>query len=396
MGHIDPMTRRSEPKSRQVLVLQGGGALGAYQAGVYEAMHGAALEPDWVAGISIGAINAALIAGNPPEQRVERLRAFWEKVSSELLGIAPADHGPARRWFNEIAAGTVATIGAPGFFRPHNFFAPSADALLQTISMYDTSPLRETLLELVDFDLLNDGPMKVSLGAVNVLTGNFCWFDNREQRLEPEHVMASGALPPGFPPVIIEGQPYWDGGLVSNTPLQHVIDTAERCDMTIYQVDLFHSRGELPRDLSQVLQREKDIRYSSRTRYNTDAAQQLEELRLAAARLCEKLPDDLRDDPDLRALTRIEPPGVMRVMHLINRREPHQSFSKDYEFSRATVNDHWSGGASDMALSLDHPMWTGRDMEHRGIIAYDCTNPDGARMRGPDGVQIFAESEAAK
>ena len=377
------------PSSPHVLVLQGGGALGAYQAGMYAEMHREGLEPDWVAGISIGAINAALIAGNAPEHRLPRLRAFWDRVSSELLALPPVADGPARRWFNELAANTVAVIGAPGFFRPHNWFNPKQQAMHSAISMYDTAPLRETLLELVDFDRLNASPMRVSLGAVNVLTGNFRWFDSTKERLGPEHIMASGALPPGFPPVMIEGEPYWDGGLVSNTPLQYVLDEADRCDMTIYQVDLFHARGAMPQDISEVLQREKDIRYSSRTRFNTDGAQQLEALRLAACRLAEKLPKALREDPDIQALTAIAGPGAIRIMLLINRREEHESYSKDYEFSRASVNEHWDTGAADMRHSLTHKMWAGRDTQARGIITYDCTNPEGARMRGADGVEMF-------
>ncbi len=359
----------------EILVLQGGGALGAYQAGVYEALHGNTVEPHWCAGISIGAINAALIAGNKPDDRVPMLRAFWDIVSAEVLAIAPADSGPMRRFFNETAANTIAAFGAPGFFRPR---LPQPFAT----SIYDTAPLRDTLLDLIDFDRINGGDMRLSVGAVNVATGNLTWFDNRRQTIAPEHIMASGALPPGFPPVEIDGAAYWDGGLVSNTPLQYVIDEAERCDMTIYQIDLFHARGELPRDLSEVIQREKDIRYSSRTRFNTDAMQNLEELRLAAARLAAKLPEELRDDPDLAALTANDGPGAIRVMHLINRRESHDSYSKDYEFSRATVNDHWSTGAKDAACSLGHDLWQNRDQAQRGIVTYDLTNPEGARVRG--------------
>lgn len=364
------------PSSRpEILVLQGGGALGAYQAGVYDALHARGTEPQWCAGISIGAINAAIIAGNAPDDRVAQLRGFWELVSAHLPAMAPADSGPLRRLFNESAANIVAAFGAPGFFQPR---LPQPFAT----SIYDTAPLRDTLLDLIDFDRINAREMRLSVGAVNVLTGNLTWFDNHTHTIAPEHIMASGALPPGFGAVEIDGVPYWDGGLVSNTPLQYVLDEAERCDMTIYQIDLFHARGELPRDLSEVLQREKDIRYSSRTRFNTDAMQGLEELRLAAARLAEKLPEELRDDPDLAALTAIEGPGAVRVLHIINRREGHESYSKDYEFSRATVNDHWRTGAEDAAASLGHDLWAKRDQERRGVLTYDLTNPLGPRVRG--------------
>ncbi|WP_137679519.1 DUF3734 domain-containing protein [Aurantiacibacter suaedae] len=381
-----PLESSSSPP--QVLVLQGGGALGAYQAGVFESLHAEGHHPDWVAGISIGAINSAIIAGNKPDEVVGKLRAFWDLVSSELTAIAPADAGPARRWFNEVSAALVAAVGAPGFFRPRlpGFVEPTA--LLEDSSIYDTSPLRRTLTELVDFDMLNDGPTRISVGAVNVLSGNLTWFDNRQCRIGPEHIMASGALPPGFPPVEVDGQPYWDGGLVSNTPLQFVIDEEEGADMTIYQVDLFHTRGAIPTDLSDVSQREKDIRYSSRTRLNTDLLQQIKQLRLAANRLAKKLPDEWAQDPDLCELISHPEPGAVSIMHLINRRELYETFSKDYEFSRATVNEHWRTGAEDARLSLAHPCWTGRDRKRQGMITYDLRNPDGPRERDAMGTEI--------
>ena len=382
------MTRAAKIDQPQVLVLQGGGALGAYQAGVVDALHVSGHQPDWVAGISIGAINAAIIAGNEPGAVIEKLRTFWERVSSELTAIAPADSGPARRWFNEVSANLTASMGAPGFFRPRIPGLVGPAALFNQTSIYDTSPLRATLLELIDFDRLNKGPVRLSMGAVHVLTGNLCWFDNREREIGPEHIMASGALPPGFPAVLVDGEPYWDGGLLSNTPLQFVIDEAEACDMTIFQVDLFHARGTTPKDLSDVVQREKDIRFSSRTRRNTDALQQIEELRLAAARLASKLPAELRDDPDFKVLTEHQQPGAISIMHLINRRELFETFSKDYEFSRATVNEHWRTGERDAAASLENRLWTGRDKGRRGIVTYDLMNPAGPRVRDAAGTDL--------
>ena len=370
------------PSVPQVLVLQGGGALGAYQAGVFEALHDKGHHPDWVAGISIGAINSAIIAGNAPDEAVGKLRAFWDLVSSELVAIAPADSGPLRRWFNESSAAMVASLGVPGFFRPRVPGLPAGN------SIYDTSPLKQTLEDLIDFERLNQGPIRFSVGAVNVLSGNLVWFDNRERTIGPEHIMASGALPPGFPPVEVDGQPYWDGGLVSNTPLQFVIDEAPGADMTVYQVDLFHTRGTMPVDLADVSQREKDIRYSSRTRLNTDLLQQVKALRLAANRLAKKLPAEFADDPDLAALTRQPEPGAVSIMHLINRRELYETYSKDYEFSRATVNEHWKTGAQDARLSLDHRCWKERDRSRQGLITYDLRNPDGARVRDAEGTEI--------
>ena len=355
-----------------VLVLQGGGALGAYQAGVYEALAAADFCPDWVAGISIGAVNAALIAGNPPEKRLNALRAFWERASAQLPFDAPFEDGWGRKLFNEAAAATIALTGVPGFFTPRWQMPWMAlPGSPESISIYDTEPLRKTLLELVDFDLLNDGPMRFSVGAVHVLTGNFVYFDNRERRIGPEHVMASGALPPGFPPVVIDGEAYWDGGIVSNTPLQYVLDEREPQRLLVFQVDLFSARGMMPRTLAEAMQREKDIRFSSRTRLNTDIHTRMADLEAAVARLAEKLPESVKDDPDYRALVAQSGGGPVTIMHLINRPEDYESEGKDYEFSRATLTGHWQSGLADVARSLASPRWRKRVPPERGIVTLD-------------------------
>jgi len=355
------------------LVLQGGGALGAYQAGVFEALEEQDYCPDWVAGMSIGAINAAIIAGNPPGERVEKLREFWDRISELVTFEWPASVGIGRRWFNEASAAATALCGAPGFFTPH---IPPPFAVLpgtdNAISFYDTEPLRETLLELVDFKLLNSGPIRFSVGAVNVVTGNFAYFDSAEQQIRPEHVMASGALPPGFPPVKIGSDYFWDGGLVSNTPLQYVLDKKAQGDAIAFQVDLFSAHGKLPETLADVVQREKDIRYSSRTRLNTDMEKQLLEIRGAAARLAAKLPPELRDDPDAKLLAANREEGTVSVVHLINRGESFETQSKDYEFSRLTVRNHWKHGRHDAEHSLDH--WAWKQRKHNGggrVVTYD-------------------------
>lgn len=366
---------------RRVLVLQGGGALGAYQAGVYEALARDGEPPDWVAGISIGAINAALIAGNAPEDRVPALRAFWDQVSRELPFRLDEPIGFARRAFNEASALYAATVGVPGFFNPRvPMPLPEWPAELGQLSYYDTSPLRATLLELVDFARINHRDTRFSVGAVNVLSGNFAYFDNRDRTIGPEHVMASGALPPGFPPVEIDGEWYWDGGLVSNTPLQYVLDNRPACEMTIFQVDLFSSRGIVPRTMADVEQRVKDIRYSSRTRLSTDLSKRLQKMCAAARRLAHKIPEELREDPDLRALLNHHPEGAVAVMHLINRAEDYESNSKDYEFSRMTVNEHWAAGRADALYSLEHPAWTGRTLDPDEIVTFDLA---GDRLKAP-------------
>ncbi|WP_298191327.1 patatin-like phospholipase family protein [Novosphingobium sp.] len=356
-----------------VLVLQGGGALGAYQAGVFEALAAAGQEPSWVAGISIGAINAALIAGNPPEKRLEALRTFWDRAASRVPFPSPFADGWGRRLFNEAAAATIALTGVPGFFMPR--LTPpwlELPGSPEATSVYDTAPLRETLLELVDFDLLNNGPMRFSVGAVNVLTGNFAYFDNRERLIGPEHIMASGALPPGFPAVMIDGEPYWDGGIVSNTPLQYVLDTRSGTSpMLVYQVDLFSARGMMPRSLAETTQREKDIRFSSRTRLNTDLQTRLEAMAAAAARLAARLPEELRTDPDLLELTAHACDYPVTILHLINRSESYESNGKDYEFSRTTIDDHWTSGRRDVERSLASPRWKNRQIHDCGIVTLD-------------------------
>lgn len=373
--------RRNQSHPRRVLVLQGGGALGAYQAGVYQALAEENRALDWVAGISIGAVNAAIIAGNAPDDRVPALRAFWDLVSSELPYQLDEPIGFARRAFNETSALFAATFGIPGFFNPRvPMPLPEWPAELGQLSYYDTTPLRDTLLELVDFERINRGQTRFSVGAVNMLSGNFAYFDNRHQTIGPEHVMASGALPPGFPPVKIDGEWYWDGGLVSNTPLQYVLDTRPHCEMTVYQVDLFSSRGIVPRTMADVDQRVKDIRYSSRTRLSTDLSKQMQKMRAAARRLALRVPEELRDDPDLVALLNHHPAGAVAIMHLINRAEDYESNSKDYEFSRMTVNEHWVEGHADALYSLRHPEWKNRSVDPDEIVAFDLA---GDRLKKP-------------
>ena len=370
------------PRGPTALVLQGGGALGAYQAGVYEALAAAGWSPDWIAGISIGAINAALIAGNPPELRIDALHRFWDRVSSRLQAPAFIPSGPIRRWFSEVSAGITATTGLPGFFTPRLIPpALSVPGTPEAISIYDTAPLRDTLADLVDFDRINHArAIRLSLGAVNVRTGNFAYFDNRSDTITVDHVMASGALPPGFAPVVIDGEAYWDGGIVSNTPLQHVLDhldgRTDQGDATIFQVDLFPARGALPRTLADAVQREKDIRFSSRTRLNTDLNREIERLRAAAKRLVAKLPAEFQADPDALLLAAQKNPGAITVLQLVNRSEPWESQSKDYEFSRATVDGHWAAGKADVEQSLADPRWLQRKPRKSGMVTLDLTDPE--------------------
>ena len=316
-------------------MLQGGGALGAYQAGVFESLSEVYREPTWVAGISIGAINAALIAGNSAATRVAKLREFWDLVSSALPPRPPFASPSVREGLNEASAGQVMLFGVPGFFKPRFPPAPfQPRGSLEAISYYDTAPLLDTLEQLVDFDRINAGGVRLSIGAVNVRTGNFEYFDSSKQTLDARHIMASGALPPGFAPVEIDGEHYWDGGLVSNTPLQYVLDQPGKQRRTVFQVDLFAALGALPTTLAEVNEREKDIRFSSRTRLNTTNELDRQVIAQAAKRLIAKLPAALRDDPDVRALARVRSEHAVDVVHLIYRSKHYESQSKDYEFSR--------------------------------------------------------------
>ena len=275
----------------EILLLQGGGALGAYQAGVYEGLVEAGIEPSWVVGISIGAINAALIVGNPPERRVERLREFWRRIAVNVGPPLPAWLDSLRPAVNHMAAMSAATIGVAGFYRPRmpptSFAADGTEAAL---SVYDTTPLKATLEELVDFDLINHGQVRLSLGAVDVCKGTSTYFDTNNTLIHADHVRASGALPPGFPPVTIDGKHYWDGGVVTNTPITYVVDEKPLPTARIIQVDNFNAQGELPRNLSEVSERAKDIQYASRTRFNIERIQEMGELATAARALLDKLP----------------------------------------------------------------------------------------------------------
>ncbi|MER0239965.1 patatin-like phospholipase family protein [Fulvimarina sp. MAC8] len=377
-------TAISHPSELLVLVFQGGGALGSYQAGVFEAMAERDARPDWLAGISIGSINAALIAGNPPERRVEALRGFWHTISSLVTFDPPLPGVVARSVFNEGSATASALFGIPGFFKPRfppTYMFPSDHP--GDLSYYDTAPLRDTLLSFCDFDYLNDEGPRVSLGAVNVRTGNFCYFDSADIRLAPEHVMASGALPPGFPPVEIDGEWYWDGGIVSNTPLQYVLERDQEHDMVAFQIDLFPSRGTLPETIEDVSQREKDIRYSSRTRLITDVVKERQRERRAVHRLLDKLPDELKNDPDVEFLSECETDASVTIVHLINRAREHSRGSKDYEFSRHTVDERWSDGYQDAMRTLGHPAYVNRTKPDIAVEVLDLgTGEDLSHGRG--------------
>jgi len=360
------------------LVLQGGGALGAYQAGVYEALSESGIYPNWIAGMSIGAINAAIIAGNAPNDRVDRLREFWTQVTSDGpcpgAGNACVDfaRGDATRQLNQMSAGFAMASGARGFFKARlvpPWFQPPGT--IDATSVYDTNELKRTLERLVDFDRINAGATRFSVGAVNVRSGNFAYFDNETHTIRPEHIMASGALPPGFPAVEIEGEHYWDGGLVSNTPLQWVVETEPRRDTIAFQVDLWSARGEFPRNIFDVMTREKEIRYSSRTRAGTDQFKHIQKLRHTLAGLLEKLPEELKNSPEAQLLGTVAERKVYNIVHLIYRAKNYEGHSKDYEFSRLSMEEHWRSGNHDARSTLRHPEVLKRPIDHAGVFTFD-------------------------
>ena len=371
------VTTQRPPFERIALILQGGGALGAYQGGVYQALAEANLHPDWVAGISIGAINSALIAGNPPQKRVERLREFWETVSAPPFGMPYIAALEGRDEFthgviNQVRSWGALVGGAPGFFQPRvppPFLYPNGAP--EALSYYDVAPLRATLERLVDFDLINAGAMRFSVGAVNVRTGNFVYFDSTTHQIGPAHVMASGSLPPGFPPTEIEGEQYWDGGLVSNTPLDWVLDSRPGRDTLAFQIDLWSARGEFPRNLIEAESRQKEIRYSSRTRLASNQFKKKQIIRRAAHRLLAKMPTELLQTPEAEMLALEADEKVYNLVQLIYHAKNYEGNSKDYEFSRRTMEEHWKSGYNDAVRTLRHPEVLQRPQGMDGVFTFD-------------------------
>ena len=363
---------RPERCDRIALVLQGGGALGAYQVGVYQALHEAGLEPNWVCGVSIGAINSAIIAGNPPEERMDKLRIFWERITARKVWHYTPDGDVYRKARNLHSTWLTTTLGQPGFFKPHelNPWLSPAGARTAT-SYYDTTPLRDTLLELVDFDLINSRKMHFAVGAVNVLTGNFLYFDNSKEVIGPEHVMASGALPPALPMVKIGTDHFWDGGIVSNTPLQHLLDQDDRKNSLVFQVDLFSSRGLLPRDIQEVMARHKDIMYSSRTRYNTDVYKHMNNLKADYYKALLKIPEDKLSDQERAMRDHLAHMPQITILQMIYQQKIYEGDSKDHEFSATSMHEHWQSGHEDTKRTLMRRDWLTMPEEGMGLVVHD-------------------------
>lgn len=342
------------PRPQVVLVLQGGGALGAYQVGVYEALHEAGVEPDWVIGTSIGAINAALIAGNPPERRMDRLNDFWRHVEQQSAIAGPLD------WLgmgNLLANMTTVMRGIPAFFEPNLAALRGTQALLgvDKAAYYSTEPLRETLRELVDFDQLQHGGMRLTVGAVNVRSGQMRYFDTRDEPVGLEHIMASGALPPAFPAVCIDGEAYWDGGLYSNTPIEAVLDDNPRRDALIFAVNVWHQTAPQPESIWQVMGRQKDIQYASRADSHIARQKQIHRLRHVIRELNRLLPPEKQ-----RAAKDLAAWGcgtTMHVAHLLAPRIEGEDHTKDIDFTPAGVKARRLAGLVDARRMLERAPW---------------------------------------
>jgi NTE family protein len=368
---------RPDRCDRVALVLQGGGALGAYQAGVYQALHEANIEPDWVSGVSIGAINAAIIAGNPPHRRLDRLRAFWDRITDRKVWLYTPDGDIYRQARNATSSWLTVMQGQPGFFKPR-LPGPwmTVSGAQDATSYYDSAPLHETLLEFVDFTLLNSCATRLAVGAVNVLTGNFIYFDNGQEEIAPEHIMASGALPPALPMVKIGTDYYWDGGIVSNTPLQHLLDQDDRQNSLVFQVDLFSSRGALPRDIRDVMARHKDIMYSSRTRYNTDVYRRIHNWKTRLYQALSKVPGESLSDDERQLRDELADLPEITILHLIYQQKAYEGHAKDYEFSGTSMREHWLSGYEDTKRTLKQKQWLQLPPEGAGVVVHDVHRRD--------------------
>ncbi|MGF6759310.1 DUF3734 domain-containing protein [Paraburkholderia sp. GAS42] len=383
------------------LVLQGGGALGSYQAGVVEGLAEGGIGLTWISGISIGALNTAIIAGNAPEDRVEALRGFWNTISqpTDLVGHVgawwPATFGfldLAQKWSSMWAASRTLTIGQKGFFTPRSPMGTLGLAVNppSQVSFYDTTALRATLLKYADFDRINDGDIRVSVGAVNVRTGNLVYFDNTKMRLASEHFMASGALPPGFPAVEIDGEYYWDGGLVSNTPLTEIARESQHKDTLVFQVDLWSARGNLPGNLFDVSARTKDIQYSSRTRTVTAFMEKNRKHACLIKELLRHIPENIRHThPLMSKAQEIADGSAVNVVHLIYQSKAFEGHYKDYEFSTETMGEHWESGLADIRRSFRNPDWFSVPSHEVGFVTHDVHRleavPTSVPARSSDG-----------
>lgn len=353
-----------------VLVLQGGGALGAYQAGVYEALHEAGIEPDWVIGTSIGAINASLIAGSAREDRVDALREFWRRVEhGAMIGTGLPN------WFAAAARNMMAvTNGIPAFFTPNPLAFAGAHAQLgaENAGYYSVAPLAKTLGDLINFDQLNSGDIRLTVGASNVRTSEMRYFDSRDMPLDLKHVMASGALPPSFPAVRIDGELYWDGGILSNTPVEVVFDDNPRRNSLVFAVHIWNPNGEEPGTMWEVMNRQKDVQYSSRAVAHIKRQRQIHRLRHIVAELSAMLPDNKKRDNRVAEMAAY---GCLTRMHVVRLLAPalaYEDHAKDIDFSPDGIRQRWEAGYRHTNETLDKAPWRAPVDPIEGFILHEA------------------------
>jgi len=370
-GRAATAKARPAPPGQVVLVLQGGGALGAYQAGVYQALHESGIAPDWVIGTSIGAINGALIAGNAPARRMERLHAFWDRMER-----SSAVHQAFRLW--PAAGGLLATVetvmyGIPGFFAPnvHALLGTLAPVGVEAASYYSTAQLRETLGALIDFDLLAQRRTRLTVGAVNVRTGAMRYFDSRDTALSADHVMASGALPPAFPAVRIDGEPYWDGGIYSNTPIEAVLEDKPRRDSVIFTVNVWRPDGDEPDTLWRVMGRHKDIQFASRADSHIARQKQIHRLRHVIRELSNQLPAAKRELASVKELSSWGCGTTMHVVRLLAPPVAGEDHTKDIDFTAGGLRARWNAGYADTLEAVARAPWTDPADPIEGVIVYE-------------------------
>ena len=357
-------------KQRQiVLVFQGGGALGAYQAGVYQALHEAGIEPDWIIGTSIGAINASLIAGNEPENRLERLEEFWRRMTQkELWGLSswPELSDTTSYWSTLLG-------GIPGFFEPNPLALLGAHYPLgrDKASYYSTAPLEKTLSELVDFALVKRCTPRLTVGAAHVRTSEMRYFDSRETALTVRHVMASGALPPAFPAVRIDGELYWDGGILSNTPTEAIFDDNPRRNSLIFAVHVWNPMGAEPETIWEVIHRQKDIQYSSRVASHIAKQRQVHKLRHVVSELVKFIPEGERNNPVVKDLAEYGCRTQMHVVRLLAPRLDKENHTKDIDFSPTGIRLRWEAGYADTARALQRAAWDDDCDPLEGVILHE-------------------------
>jgi len=362
-----PQRMGAAAKGQVVLVLQGGGALGAYQAGVYEALCGAGTEPDWVIGTSIGAINAGIIAGNAPENRLPRLREFWKRVEQD----------------SPFGNFTTVASGIPAFFAPRPITwgaGTQARVGLDMASYYDTAPLRETLSELVDVRVLNEATTRLTVGAVHVRTSEMRYFDSRDQPLALDHIMASGALPPAFPAIRIAGEPYWDGGLYSNTPLEAVLDDHPRRDSVIFAVNVWQPTGPEPQSVWEVMGREKDIQYASRADSHIKRQKQIHRLRHVIRELTRHIPAEAKKTKQCEELASWGCATVMHVARLLAPALASEDYFKDLDFSPDGIRARWQAGIDDARRMLERAPWDDPIDPMEGLVVHELSRRTGEKV----------------